>query len=175
MQSFASNLIGSKVFIFQNNSIVGIISNFLVNPDNLNIELLELDIPPRIKKYLLTKDIRSSANSVIVIDSLNDLTDAEDLIRYKDLIKSKFSLIGANIKTQDGRKLGKVKDFTIDSHSYKTSKLHASASLTKRLFNERYIIDISNVIEVKGKTIIVNNTNIKSKQKYTKALPAQSS
>jgi sporulation protein YlmC with PRC-barrel domain len=174
MQKFASNLIGASVFVFQERYSVGKVIKVVVNEHNLNIELLEVDIPKSQKHYILTKDIKSTLDSLVIVESLQDLSESEDLIRQEELIKTGFSLIGAKIKTQEGKYIGKVKDFTIDYNSLKTLKLHATASLRRRILNERYIIDIKDVIEVKNKAVIIKNTKLKAGQKATKALPASS-
>ena len=175
MQKFASSLLDAKVFVFQASGLVGKVTKLINNPNNLNIEVLEVEINPKIKRYVLTKDIKSVADKLIIIESTEDLSEKEDLIRQKQLIESGFSAIKCSVKTQDGKRIGKVKDYTIDINTYKTMKLHVSAPLMKRLLNERHIIDIKDVIKVEGKTIIVQNTKIKAKQKLSKPLPAGSS
>lgn len=176
MQKFASGLIDSDVFVFHERYNVGKVTKIIVNKDNLNIELLEAEIQNKQKRYILTRDIKSTLEKIVIIETMDDLSEVEDLIRQRELIKADFSLIGCKIKTQDGKKIGKVKDFTVDYNSLKTLKLHATASLARRLLNERFIIDIKDVIRVDGKTVIIKSSKVKvkSRQKQTKALPARS-
>lgn len=172
MQKFASKLIGSDVFLFHERLTAGKVTKIIVNELNLNIELLEVTIEKSQKLYILTRDIKSSLDSLIIIESQQDLSEKEDLVRHRELIKYGFSLIGAKVKTQDGKRIGKVKDFTVDYNTLKTLKIHATASITRRLLNERYIIDIKDVIEVKNKIVIIKSAKAKIKQRITKALPA---
>jgi uncharacterized protein YrrD len=146
----------------------------MVNKETLKVELLEVLEPENNERlYLLTGDVRSATNNLIIINSESDMSESVDLIRQQELIKSKFNLIGSKVVTQEGKLLGRVKDFTVDYDSFLTSKLHIRGSLIKRLLNESFIIDRSQIVDVKDNKVIVKSTAIKNKQKSTNVLPAK--
>ena len=174
MQQFASELNNKIVFSFHSGHTVGTVTSFMVNKETLKVELLEVLEPENNERlYLLTGDVRSATNNLIIINSESDMSESEDLIRQQELIKSKFNLIGSRVVTQEGKLLGRVKDFTVDYDSFLTSKLHIRGSLIKRLLNESLIIDRSQIVDVKDNKVIVKSTAIKDKQKSTNVLPAK--
>ncbi len=174
MQYFASSIINKKVLSFHSGYTNGEVIGFLVNKDNLKIELLEIKADKNLPtSYLLTKDIRSLNERLVIIDSEDDLAESDDLIRQKELIKTKFNLLGSKVVTQDGKYLGKVKDFTIDYHSFATRKLYLKAGIMKRFLNDSFIIDHKQILDVKGNKIIVKNSAIKNKQKSINTLQAK--
>jgi sporulation protein YlmC with PRC-barrel domain len=94
-------------------------------------------------------------------------------VRQKDIIKSKFRLIGAAVITKDGKKLGRVKNFTLDYESFKVSELHINPRIIKRIVNESLIIDRRQILEVRNDKIIIKSAAIKSNEKSINVLPAK--
>ena len=171
MQYFASAIIGKKIHSFHSGYNAGDVINFFVNKDNLKIELLLINNKDlKEESYLSTNDIRSIAGPLVIINSEDDLSKEEDLIRQKEIIRKPFTLIGSKVVTQDGKYLGRVKDFTIDYDSFKTIKLYLKASLIKRIVNESFIIDSSQVINVEKNKVIVKSSVIKAKEKSPNVL-----
>ena len=107
MQNFITAIINKTVVVYREARIAGVITNYIVSKDNLAVEIFEVKVMDDNKIYLLlSKDIHSvTSRGPVVMNYESDLCLAEDLVRQKDIIKSKFRLIGAAVITKDGKKL----------------------------------------------------------------------
>ena len=175
MQNFITTIINKTVVVYREARIAGVITNYIVSKDNLAVEIFEVKVMDDNKIYLLlSKDIHSvTSRGPVVMNYESDLCLAEDLVRQKDIIKSKFRLLGATVITKDGKKLGRVKNFTLDYESFKVSKLHINPRIIKRIINESLIIDRRQILEVRNDKIIIKSTSIKSNEKSINVLPAK--
>ena len=144
-----------------------------MDKSNLKIVLLEvITLNKNEKKYVLLSDIRSIANNLVIINSEEDIVEANDLVRFSQLIKDNYKVTGSKVITQDNKKLGTVSDFTTNYDSYELSKLYVKTNVFRRLLNTDLIIDKKQIVDVKDKAIIVKSTAIK-KQTQNKVLQAK--
>ena len=73
-----------------------------------------------------------------------------------------YELIGLPVVTQSGQELGKVKDFEIDSDTFKIIAIHVSPiGLLKKLVNDAAIISVELIIEVTPQQIIVEDSVVR--------------
>jgi len=175
MQLLASSLIGVNVLSIHSGQNLGKIAGWLVASKDLKIELFIVEVLDKKQLYLMTADIRSlgvGAKSLVIIDSADKLSEKEDLLRHQDIIESKFNLMGLKVVTQSGKKVGKVKDLSIDYQDFFILKLHIKAKVLQRITNERLMIDRTDIVELKKDRIIVKDGYAKTKQSYAKVLPA---
>ncbi len=174
MQKFASALLNKKIFCFHTGRSIANVSGFIVDKSSLEIAILEvITLEKNEKKYVLTSDIRTISNNLIIINSEEDIVEANELVRYSDIIKENYKITRSKVVNQDNRKLGSVSDFTIDYENFKLSKLYVKTTILKRLIRTDLIIDRKQIVDVKDKTIIVKSTSIKTKQTQNKVLQAK--
>jgi len=174
MQKFASALINKKIFSFHSGRSIANVSGYIVDKSSLEIVLLEvITLDKNEKRYVLNSDIRTIANNLVIINSEEDIVEENELIRYSDIIKESYKITGSKVVNQDNKKLGSVKDFTIDYENFKLSKLYVKTNILKRLLRTDLIIDRKQIVDIKDKTIIVKSTSIKTKQTQNKVLQAK--
>jgi sporulation protein YlmC with PRC-barrel domain len=75
----------------------------------------------------------------------------------KDIIGMRFSVIGKQVITLDGNKVGKVADFAADSQTMFIHKLYASQSLLKHLAGGMLSIDRTQIVEITEKSVVIND------------------
>lgn len=174
MQYLISKLINLEIASFQDWAKIGTATEYLLNKEKLKIDIV------RVKKkndknnyYLTANDIRSVNEKLLIVDSAQDLSTKEDLVRYKGVITDNIILLGSKVIDEDGKKIGNVKDYTIDYNSLEIIKIHIKTNWLNRLINERLIVDKRDVKNVTKNTITIRNGKNKIKQKATKVLPAQ--
>ena len=175
MQLLGSKLINSDVFSVHAGHNIAKVRGWIVDQKDLKLCLLIVESRDKKTMYLQTSDIRSIGiinGPSVIIDYEDKLSDKEDLIRQKDLIESKFDLLGAKVYTQSGKKIGRVKDLSIDYQDFYVLKLHIKARAMQRVLNERLLIDRTDILEIKKDRIIVKDSFAKTKQSYAKVLPA---
>lgn len=173
MQRLASQIIGAQLFSVHTGGKIGKITAILVRETDLKLELFIVSaIENKKPLYLLSSDIRALDRSRIIIDSYDKLSEAEDLLRHQDLIKSDNKLFGTKVQTQSGKKLGKVKDYSVDITHFFVTKLHIHTNWPQKLFHETLVIDRSDIIDITKDKIVVRDTTIKAKSSV-KVLPAK--
>ncbi len=133
--------------------------NFVINPANLKIEALKCSITnSKTELFLLNQDIRDISNNIIVVNDYDVLSEASDLIRLKSLIDLGFTIVGKPVVTKDGQKLGKVREFSIDSIGFYIQKLYITQPLYKNLYGTQLVIDRNQIIEVTNSRIVIKDT-----------------
>ena len=175
MQKLITAIIGKKVFSVHDGAAVAEVVGWLINKDNFKVELLAVAVPKsKAHKYILPDAIRVSTDRQIIINSQEDITEADELVRQSKMIASKYKLVGSKVETQSGKKLGRVIDFSFDYNTFYIGKIQVVSRFPQRITRESFVINRSAVIEVQGNTVIVKDARIKAKARRVgaKTLPA---
>lgn len=173
MQRLASEIIGSKLFTVHTGGPIGIVTGLLVRRKDLKVELFKIKLfEDNSIRYLLTSDIRTYEAGKIIINSYQELSEPDELLRHQELIKEEFVLFSVKVETQSGKRIGKIKDYGIDTAHYFATKLHIRAGFLQRIMHERLIIDRSDILDITKSKIVVRDATIKAKASNAKVLPA---
>lgn len=172
MQRLASQIIGSSIFSVHAGGKIAEVTGILVRRKDLKVQLFAVKPVDNDKKqFLLSSDIRAYDGNRQIIDSYQDMSEEDELIRHHELIKDGGKLIGSKVVTQSGKHLGKVLDFSIDTTHHFANKIHVRATWPQRLIHERLIIDRSDIVDITDNKIIVRDATVKAKS-TAKVLPA---
>ena len=140
---------------------IGVAKRPIINPSNLHIVAYEVFTPndPSISKYLLVSDIREFGSLGLIIDAGDELVLAGDVIRLDELLAVNFQLIGITVRDEDGKKLGKVSGYTLDTLQYSIQQLTVRQGLLKGISDTAgLLVHRSQIVEVNNTTIIVKST-----------------
>jgi uncharacterized protein YrrD len=153
-----SILLNDSIISLRNGGILGNVVGFIINPANLKIEALRCNINnSKTPLFLLNQDIRDISTDKILINDHDSLSEADDLIRLRDILDLNFILEGKSVYTKSKEKLGKVKEFAIDNSSFYIQKLYIAQPIYKSLYGGQLIIDRTQIIEITNTKIIVND------------------
>ena len=151
-------LLGSKVSQMPVLSLhvggpVASIREAVIDPEDLKVVAYVLEGPiikndPDVGNILDTKDVREVSNSGLIVDSTDRFTTREDVIRFDEIMNLNFSLIGLKVVTQDGKKLGKVVDYTLDSGTFMIYQLIVQRPFMSSLMDPELTINRSQIIEI---------------------------
>jgi uncharacterized protein YrrD len=163
MHILARQLKGLPVISLQTGQTVAFLSDPIINPANLELMAFRLDTGKgkRESTVLLVRDIRQLSPDGALIDSADELEDASEIIRLKEVIDGKFSLPGAMVITESGSRLGKVDNYTINPENSLVQKIHVRQSLLRDFFMSNLIIDRQQIVDVTTKQIVVRDADIK--------------
>lgn len=163
MQIFARQLLGLQVVSLQTGQPVAFLGEPIINPDNLELMAFRLqagrDHGP--SAVLLVRDIRQLSPDGVLIDSADELEDASDIVRLKDVLDRKFRLNGAMVVSESGTKLGRVENYTINPESSMVQKIHVKQSILRDLLMSNLIIDRQQIVDVTPRQIVVRDADIK--------------
>lgn len=158
MLQVSSSFIDRPVLSLRSGAQVATTLSPVINPNNLKIEGLYCQVRGEKKPFiLLTQDIRDTITQGFVINDQDNLAEPDELVRLKDVIGMHFEILGKQVITLDGDKLGKVADFAADTQTMFIHKLYASQSLLKHFAGGMLSIDRTQINEITEKSVIVND------------------
>jgi sporulation protein YlmC with PRC-barrel domain len=150
-------LINRPVLSLRTGTPIGTTLSPIINPNNLKIEGFYCqENSTRKTLVLLSQDIREILVQGIVVNDLDALTEPEELIRLKDILKVNFELLGKVVITGKER-VGKVGDYAVDIDSMFIQKLYVSQSVFKSFSGGNLGIDRSQIIEITDKRIVIHD------------------
>ena len=114
---------------------------------------------------LLLGDVRQFAKDCIIIDSVDSISEAADIIRLRPIVSAGFELQKKLVVTESGKRLGKVSDYSIDLSSLVIQKLHVRPMFPVSITKETLVIDRSQVVEVTIAQITVHDAYVKEGKK----------
>ncbi len=120
---------------------------------------------------LLADDVREMLPNGLAVDDESAISATADLVRHREILQIKFSLIGKLVKTKH-HKLGKVSDFTYDEGMF-VQKLYVTKPLTKVFATEdTLLISRSQILEVTDSYILVDEADSRETSASAVAVPA---
>jgi sporulation protein YlmC with PRC-barrel domain len=145
----------------------------------LNIIAYTVDGPaikndPEIGNILDVNDVRELGPEGLIINSSDVLVNREDVIRIDEVMKLNFNLVGLKVVTKNGKKLGKVVDYTFDSNSFMIYQLIVHRPVGFAAINDPNLtINRSQIVEIDDYTVTIKNdkeqVKVVEKKKKTEA------
>lgn len=128
-------------------------SEAIVDPEDLRVIAYTLDGPlvkkdPEVGDILSTDDIREVGDSGLIVDSTDRFVERGDVVRFDEVMDLRFNLIGLKVVTQDGKKIGKVSDYTLDSSTFMIYQLIVQRPFMSSLIDPELTINRSQIVEI---------------------------
>ena len=155
----SSKLIGTPILSMQASGSIGTISSLVVDPESLKIVAFIITGPLADKRanVLDVKSIREYSSFGMVIDSIDELVQKEDILKISDIIDLNFNLIDLKVESKKGSKLGHVSDFTVTSEDFTLQQIIVRRPLFKSLTDSELTIPRKEIVEVTDYKIIVKD------------------
>lgn len=153
----SQQLRGAQILSMHTGQVIGQLDSSIINPNKL--ELMGFCCATlqtgKAMPILLTQSIRQVGKGRVFIDSVDELTEPEELVRHQEIISLQFELMDKPVRTGRGKRLGKVDEYIIDSETWQIQKIYVRQSLFKNPATQNLIIDRTQVTEVSDKYITV--------------------
>lgn len=149
-----SEILKLPVVSSQDGKSLGHVDDFVLDPAKGVIVAYQVRIG-RNRTYLSTVDITKYYDNAILVPSPDVLQRSNELIRLKSLLKSPLKLIGSKVVTEEGKRLGNVRDCQIHSTGHFIAKIHVKPSLLASMMSEERIISRENIVKVMPGTVVV--------------------
>ena len=177
MLVIGSGMVGKQVLSLHVGGAVAQTISAVIDPENLKVIAYTVDGPaikndPEVGDILVTDDVREVSNDGFIIDSTDILATEEDVVRIKEIMSLNFDLIGLRVVTRDGRKIGKVIDYTLDSSSFMVYQLIVQRSVSWLSLNDPTLtINRSQIIEIDDYKVTIKHdkeeVKVEKKKKTT--------
>lgn len=134
----------------------------IIDPTNLNIVAYELEGPLLTEQpmFIRTSDIREYGQIGAIIDSNDELIGLDDVIKVKQLYELGFALVGASVVDEQGHKLGKVDDYTLETMPFVIQQLSVKHGFFKSLNDTGRLIHRSQIVEINDSSIVVKSPTV---------------
>lgn len=168
----SNRLLGCPVLSLHLGGPIGVVSEIIINPNDLKIMALRVDGPQTGNReygdLLDISSVREFSNLGLIIDSIDDLVSDGDVIKLDDIIKLNFDVIGLTVKTKRGTKLGKVIDYTFNPESMLLAQFIVKRPLMKAFLDPELVIGRSEIKEINDYELIVKDEESKIKKDLKK-------
>ncbi len=156
MLLLSQTILNKPVLSLRTGGQIAHIFNYIINPNNFKVEGFYChDHESKKDLILLYQDVRNIIGQGIIVNDQDVLSTADILVRLQEVLKINFVLIGKPVVTVGKEKVGKVKDFAIDSETFYVQKIYVGRSLIKSLGSGQLSIDRTQIIEVTDTKIII--------------------
>ncbi|MDO8336549.1 MAG: PRC-barrel domain-containing protein [Candidatus Saccharibacteria bacterium] len=165
MLMLASKLKDASVMSLQTGAKVAQVTEPVISPATLDIIAYHLTGKTLDSKdsLLLTRDVREVGNLGLIIDSVDELVLAEDMVKIKEILDINFHIIDMTVIDDKSTKLGRVYDFSIDPMDFKIHQIYVKRPLMKSLQTSDLIINRTQITEINNKYIVVNSASLDEK------------
>lgn len=159
MLQLSGSLLNRPVLSLRTGGVIGMTTRAIFNPNSLKIEgFYCTDAFDRKKPLvLLYQDIRDVIAQGVVVNDHEVLTEPDELVRLKDILRLNFELVGKQVVTVDKQTLGKVTDYSVQTETMYVQKIYVGQSLLKSIAGGNLGIDRTQIVEITDKKITVQN------------------
>jgi len=158
MEKMFSNIVGTSVYLSDGRKPIAMVGDVIMDTDRG--KLLAFVVDKSNQMVIMDRDIIGWGD-VIQINNFDDIIEADDIIRLTDIRKKNIVLFGNKVLTREGKVLGKVVDFSLDTNNFELKNLFVAKYILGLLQYDQRIIPASKVVEIlKDKVVVEDDLEI---------------
>lgn len=168
-----SKLIGCPILSLHVGGEIARITEIIVDPNSLKIIGFRLEgklIRDDVGDVLPIDSVREFSRMGMIVDSIDELVQEDEIIKIKNVLELQFNLIGLKVATRQKNKLGKVIDYTVDAEAWYIQQIVVQRPPIKAFFDPELIIPRKQIVEVDDYQVVVKDENEKVKSKVTQKI-----
>ncbi|MBR3377956.1 PRC-barrel domain-containing protein [Candidatus Saccharibacteria bacterium] len=148
-----SKMLGMPVVSLHVGGIIANTKEAVIDPEDLRIIAYTLDGPlvkkdPEVGDILSSDDVREVSDAGFIVDSTDRFVERGDVVHFDEVMDLRFNLVGLKVVTQDGKKIGKVSDYTLDSSTFMIYQLIVQRPFMSSLIDPELTINRSQIVEI---------------------------
>ena len=147
------------------------ISEVIVDPDTLKVIAFRCSggvVSRGGADILSVSSVREFSRLGIVIDDIEELVAADEVVRIDKVLGLRFALPGLKAETKSGHRLGKIVDFTVNTEDFLVMQIIVHRPVLKALVDPELTIHRKEIVEVTDYKVIVKSEEDTLKQKAAK-------
>lgn len=171
----SSKLVGCPVLSLHVGNEIARVTEPIVDPNSLKIIGIKLEgklIRDEVGDILPIESVREFSRMGMIVDSIDEFVNGEDVVRIDKILKLNFALPGLKVVTRKKVKLGKVSDYIVDVGGWYVQQLIVQRPAIKAFFDPELIISRKQIIEVDDYQVIVKDEHERVKSKVQQVSPA---
>lgn len=161
MLVFASQLVRFPVLSLQVGGEIALCDFPVVDPNEL--KLIAYTLTNIIQDedtggdILVLDDVREFSQNGFIIDSGSRFVSRDEVVRLDEIMSLNFDLIGLKVVSESGKKIGKIKDFTIDTKTFMVYQIIVDRPAIKSFVDPELTINRSQIVEIDDYKITIKN------------------
>ncbi len=154
-----TKLPGSKLVDLDNGETIGEIVDWIINPDERKISALTIKEPGLFKqlKVITTIDIVEYGPGMVVVRNRNAIVAPKEVVRLKNISKSKKKVIGSKVVTVSKKTLGTVEDLLFETTDSTIQKLYVKPPIISMLSKPDLIVSADKIVLIEPGKITVQD------------------
>lgn len=159
----SSRLIKTPVMSLQTGGRLATTKASVIDPRNLFILAFELEGPllDETPSFLVVTDIRELGSMGMIVDSSDEFVGVNDVIKIKEVYDFSFSLDGLAVKSQKGKRIGKVVGYSVEPGKFMVKQLQVRRPLLRSLADTELLIDRTQIIEISNDAVVIKDEHPK--------------
>lgn len=150
----------------------------VIDPEDLRVIAYTLEGPiikndPEVGDILDINDVREVSNTGLIVDSADRFVTREDVIRFDKVMDLNFNLVGLKVVTQNGKKIGKIIDYTLDSSTFMIYQLIVQRPFMSSLIDPELTINRSQIVEIDDYKVTIKHDKAQVKVPKAKKKAAE--
>ncbi|MBW4061281.1 hypothetical protein HJC99_01775 [Candidatus Saccharibacteria bacterium] len=154
----ASHLTALPVISLQTGETIATVSSLVIDSGRLRLVGFQLDAGRSPRTLLVMTSVRQLATDCIIVNDDDELSEPDDVVRFKPLLKEAYNPSGSHVQTESGHHLGTVEEYTINLDSEDIQKVYVKPPFLRAWYSSSLIIDRTQIIDVAPTRIIVSDT-----------------
>ena len=173
MLLIGSKMIGMPVLSLHVGGAIASTNEAIINPEDLRVIAYGLEGPiikndPEVGDILSVDDVREVSATGLIVDSADRFVTREDVIHLDEVMNLGFKLVGLKVVTQDGKKIGKISDYTLDSSTFMIYQLIVQRPFMSSLIDPELTINRSQIVEIDDFKVTIKHDKAQVKVSKTK-------
>ena len=163
----ATKLINYPVLSLHVGGMVAKTTKIIIDPDDLKIvgfELMGPDVGGENGTVLQIKDIREFSGIGMVVDSIDEFVNPEDVVKLDKIMSLGFELENMKVESKKGAKLGKVSRYLVNTENFMVQQFVVQRPFMKSFLDPELLIGRSEITKVTNDKIIVKDEEDKIKK-----------
>ena len=161
MLVYASELQGFPVLSLQVGGEIAICDFPVVDPNDLKLVAYTLTNIVQDEDtggdILVLDDVREFSKNGLIVDSGSRFVSRDEVVRLDEIMSLNFNLIGLKVVSESGKKIGKIKDYTIDTKTFMIYQIIVDRPVIKSLVDPELTINRSQIVEIDDYKITIKN------------------
>jgi len=154
MEKMFSNIVGTAVYLSDGRKPIAMVGDIII--DTYKGKLLAFVVDKSNQMVIMDRDVISWGD-VVQINHFDDIIEANDIIRLSEIREKNIVLFGNKVVTRDGKALGKVVDFSLDTNSFELKNIFVAKYILGILQYDQRIIPANKIVEILKDKVVVED------------------
>jgi uncharacterized protein YrrD len=161
----AKSLLNLPIINLDSGKTLAWLSDIIIDPENGKVLGLvaTLGFWVKTKKAVAFSDIYEFGPEAILVRDDESLINISNIVRIKKIIDQKIFILGSKVVTKSGKRLGRVKNFVVNTDLGILVKIYVESLWGKSFIKGTLVIPAARIISIERKKIIISDELLKEK------------